>query len=338
MVMVNSSEAVSTATLKPFKTRRAKALLVVLELFFILLNIVFFVGIGKKWLFTQTNLTSSMNFAAVKDSTSNENQINNVNVLVFGVDSVEGTHRSDTLFVLGLNPAKGRISMISIPRDTRVLINGKSRKINEILPRYGEFALRNLIEDLMQIKISRYLKVDFQGFINIIDVIGGVDIDLDKSMHYDDNWGKLHIHFNKGMNHLDGRDALNYVRFRADASADLGRIKRQQKFIRELLKKAFQPGFVVKLPQVVKEAFSHVDTDFTIQEIFSVIGGFKDFKAKFRTSSLPGEARYIDKISYFLPYKDKAVELGAREFSDLAAIELVASFSSNIATGTKNEN
>ncbi len=336
--MANSSEAVPTATLKTFKSRRAKALLVLLEIFFILLNVVFFVGIGKKWLFTQTNLTSTMHFSNRAEPKENENQIGNVNILVFGVDSVEGTHRSDTLFVLGLNPSKGRISMLSVPRDTRVLINGKSRKINEILPRYGEFALRNLIEDLMQIKISRYIKVDFQGFINIIDVIGGVDINLDKSMNYDDNWGKLHIHFKKGPNHLDGRDALNYVRFRADANADLGRIKRQQKFIREVLRKAFQPSFVVKLPQVIKEAFTHVDTDLTIQEIFSLIYGFKDFKAKFRTSSLPGEARYIDKISYFLPYKDKAVELGAREFSDLAAIELVASFSSNIASGTINEN
>lgn len=265
-------------------------------------------------------------------------KIGNINLLVLGVDSVEGTHRADTIFVLGVNPGKERISMLSIPRDTRVLINGRARKINEILPRYGEAVLRSLIEDLMQIQLSRFVKVDFQGFINIIDILGGLEIDIDKPMHYDDNWGKLHIHFDKGLQTLDGQQALNYVRFRADAAADLGRIKRQQKFIRVLVEKVMTPATFVKLPQIAAQAFEHIQTDFSLQEIFALFRGFKSYKASFRTSSLPGEARYVDKISYFLPYRDRAIELGNSQFSDLAALELVASFSPKLTPAGRDEN
>jgi len=151
-------------------------------------------------------------------------------------------------------------------------------------------------------------------------------------MNYDDNWGKVHIHFNAGKNHLDGRQALNYVRFRADAAADLGRIKRQQKFIKILLEKVMTPGIVVKLPQIVSQVFKHIQTDFSLAEIIALIKAFEGMKVEFRNNSLPGEARYVDKISFFMPYQDEAAAIGSAQFSDLAAIELVASFSSTQQT------
>ncbi|GAB4272279.1 MAG: hypothetical protein Kow0029_10790 [Candidatus Rifleibacteriota bacterium] len=307
---------------------------------FAVITVCFFFGIADRWFLTGGRSGPvAFNFSQLEAKDGSRAKLGNINILVMGVDSVEGTHRADTIFVLGVNPSKSRISMVSIPRDTRVIINGKARKINEILPRYGEMVLRSLIEDLMQIQISRYVKVDFQGFINIIDIMGGIEIDIEKNMDYDDNWGKLHIHFAKGLNKLDGKQSLNYVRFRADANADLGRIKRQQKFIKILLEKAMTPGVFVKLPQIVSEAFKHVETDFTIQEIFAILQGFSDSKVEFKTASLPGEARYIDKISYFLPYKDKSIEMGTTQFSDLAAIELVASYTPRVmATETINEN
>ena len=314
---------------KSVNSRAGSAAWVLIEIFFIVLSLSFFLGIAQKWLFVKVPVSENTVWSKDSLKKTDSGQIGNINVLVMGVDSVEGTHRADTIFVLGINPSKSKVTMLSIPRDTRVLISGRARKINEVLPRYGEPALRALIEDLMQVKISRFVKVDFQGFINIIDALGGVEINIAKSMHYDDNWGKLHIHFNKGLNKLSGKQSLNYVRFRADANADLGRIKRQQKFIKVLVQKMATPGFVVKLPTILKEAIKHVNTDFSLSEIFSIIYGFKDFKVKMKTASLPGEARYINRISYFLPYKDKSLELGARDFSDLAALELVASFSSN---------
>lgn len=306
------------------------------ELFFALVVFAFFAGIMNKWLLTGISAPSGANWTGM-NSENGISRIGNINVLVLGVDSVDGTHRADTIFVLGINPAKAKVSMLSIPRDTRVVIGGHSRKINEILPRYGQAALRSLIEDLLNVQISRCVEISFQSFINIIDILGGIDIDVEKPMHYDDNWGKVHIHFDAGMNHLDGRQALNYVRFRADASADLGRIKRQQRFMKVLLEKVITPNFVVKLPQIIGQAYEHIGTDFSIAELFTLVKGFDNYQVKFRNASLPGEARYIDKISYFIPYQDKAIEIGNSHFSDLAAVELVASFSSITASDTINE-
>lgn len=303
------------------------------ELVLLVLALTFFAGVINKWFFSGITAPIGSNWSESSIESGDQARIGNVNVLVLGVDSVDGTHRADTIFILGINPVKSRVSMLSVPRDTRVLISGKARKINEILPRYGQAALRSLLEDLLHIQISRFVEVSFQGFVNIVDILGGIDIDIEKAMNYDDNWGKVHIHFNAGMNHLDGRQALNYVRFRADAAADLGRIKRQQKFMRVLLEKVMTPGFFVKLPKIVSEAFEHIHTDFTLAEIFTLAKGFESFKIQFRNTSLPGEARYVDKISYFMPYQEEALAVGSSHFSDLAAVELVASFSST-ATDT----
>ncbi|HAE37147.1 MAG TPA: hypothetical protein DCG57_00735, partial [Candidatus Riflebacteria bacterium] len=277
------------------------------EFAFVIIALVFFAGAISKWLFSSISAPAGANWTETTSEEGGYVRIGNINVLVLGVDSVDGTHRADTIFVLGINPAKARVSMLSVPRDTRVLISGRARKINEILPRYGQSVLRSLLEDLLNIQISRYVEVDFQGFINVIDEMGGIDIDIEKPMHYDDNWGKVHIHFDPGMNHLDGRQALNFVRFRADAAADLGRIKRQQQFIKVLLQKVMQPGFVVKLPQVISQAYQHVKTDFSLAELFTLVKGFASYQVKFMNTSLPGEARYVDKISYFLPYRDKSM-------------------------------
>jgi len=306
--------------------RRSGGLL--FEIAFLTVVLIFFAGIMHKWFFGVAAAPLGANWTEGTIETGGEAHIGNINVLVLGVDSVDGTHRADTIFVLGINPTKNRVSMLSIPRDTRVLINGRARKINEILPRYGVEVLSTLIEDLLHIQISRYVEVSFQSFVNVIDILGGIEIDIEKAMHYDDNWGKVHIHFNAGKNHLDGRQALNYVRFRADAAADLGRIKRQQKFIKVLLEKMMTPGIVVKLPQIVSQVFKHIQTDFSLAEIIALIKAFSGTKVEFRNNSLPGEARYVDKISYFMPYQEEAAAIGGAQFSDLAAIELVASFSS----------
>ncbi|MGM0599587.1 MAG: LCP family protein [Candidatus Rifleibacteriota bacterium] len=318
------------------KTNMSKGQLVI-ELIFIVATIFLFLGIANNWLLRKA-VPPGVSITRYTGEDGKQRRIGNVNILVLGVDSVEGTHRSDTIFVLGVNSAKSRISMLSIPRDTRVLINGKARKINEILPRYGQEVLISLIEDLMQIKINRHVMVDYQGFINIIDLIGGVELNIEKPMHYDDNWGNLHIHFEPGINKLDGRDALNYVRYREEIQADLGRIKRQQKFIKTVVKKFSQPSVFIKLPTIVNEIFAHIETDFSLRELVSIASSFSSFNIKFENTSLPGEPRYIDKISYFLPYRDKSIEIGNSHFADLAAFELVASFSSELASGTSNEN
>ncbi len=278
--------------------------------------------IVQKWFSSQEAKIYGMNQVHASLESGEKTTIGNINVLVMGIDSVEGTHRSDTIFVLGVNPSKAKITMLSIPRDTRVIIENKARKINEVLPRYGEPTLRMILEDLLKIKISRKVEVGFESFIEVVDAIGGVDINIEKAMNYDDNWGNLHIHFKPGMNHLDGQDALRYVRFRKDAMADLGRIKRQQDFVKAIVKKIMSPTSIVKLPNIIEKAFKHIKTDFTIQEVLTLAKGFNTTDVKIRTMSLPGVAEYVDKISYFMPYSEEAISIGNNYFSDLAIFEI----------------
>ncbi len=294
------------------------------EVVFFLLVVTFFLGLARKW----TLVTPPDDWVMTESGGAlvEGQKAGRVNILVMGIDAVEGTHRTDTLFLLGISPAERKIAILSIPRDTRVVVNGVGRKINEVMARFGEYVLRSMIENLMEIRINRSVKVDFQGFINLIDLMGGIDIEIEHPMHYDDHWGKLHIHFEKGPAHLDGKKALEYVRFRGDASADLGRIKRQQKFLSLVLAKMQTPAMLMRLPALLAEGLKHVETDLSLAELLELAAAMRGGPIDVQTMSLPGEARYVDKISFILPYKDEAVKLGAKHFANLMVMELDASF------------
>lgn len=309
------------------KKNRQRFFLAFWELTFIVIAIYFFGNILNRWFFE----TASASFVSDWPDTSEEKientQIGNVNMLVVGVDSVEGTHRSDTIFLLSINPSKSTVTMLSIPRDTRVLIDGKGRKINEILPRFGANYLKNLLEQLFKITINRYVEVGYTGFVSVVDIMDGIDINVEKAMNYDDNAGNLHIHFKPGLVHLDGRRALEYVRFRADAQADLGRIKRQQQFVKAVINKMFTAKNFIKLPTMASKVLKAIKTDLTVAEGITIAKSFTTYNINFKHMSLPGEARYIDKISFFVPYQDRSLEIGASYFSDLTALELDKNYS-----------
>ncbi|NLI78121.1 MAG: LCP family protein [Candidatus Riflebacteria bacterium] len=292
---------------------------------FLGLLVVFFGALAKKW--ALVSAPRDWVLTETGSSGSEPGRGGRMNFLVMGIDSVEGTHRTDTMFLLGVDPAGKKVAIMSIPRDTRVVINGTGRKINEVMARYGEYVLRSMIENLMEIRINRAVKIDFQGFVRVIDLMGGVDVDIEHPMHYDDNWGKLHIHFDKGPAHLDGQKALEYVRFRGDPSADLGRIKRQQRFLAAVVNKLQTPAMVVRLPGIIAEALGHVETDLSLAEALDLGKALHGGGISLQTMSLPGEARYVDKISFFLPYKDEALRIGAKHYSNLLVMELDAAFS-----------
>lgn len=298
----------------------------------------FIFAMAQKWLASQQTIIEGTSQGVVSLESGEKNTIGNINILMMGIDSVEGTHRSDTIFVLGVNPSKKKVTMLSIPRDTRVLVENKARKINEILPRYGESTLRSVIEDLLKIKINKKAEVGFESFISVIDTIGGVDINIEKAMNYDDNHGNLHIHFKPGMNHLDGQQALNYVRFRKDAMADLGRIKRQQYFVKAVITKMINPATIVRLPSIIENIFQYMDTDFTVSELLTICSAFEDFDIKLKSLSLPGEARYIDKISFFIPYQEEAIAIGDSYFTDMAVFELEKNFEPGKIISKKTSN
>ena len=156
-------------------------------------------------------------------------------VMIMGVDKRnDDVGRSDTLMVATLDPDKNQAALLSIPRDTRVKIKGHGYdKINAAYA-YGDRKLsQQTVESLLGIKIDHYIVIDVHGFTKIIDALGGIDIDVEKRMYYEDPWdddGGLYIDLQPGMQHMDGKTAVTYVRYR-DEEGDIGRIRRQQKIL-----------------------------------------------------------------------------------------------------------
>jgi len=156
--------------------------------------------------------------------------------LVLGRDEdLDNTFRTDVIILAGLN--KGKILLLSIPRDLIVNLDGKERKINSVYELYGIESLINEIENLTKISIQDYIIFDYSIFKEIGNLLGPIDIYLEKDMRYQDYHQNLYIDFKKGNNQLTGEELLAYVRYRDD-SGDIGRIDRQKKAIFALMEEA----------------------------------------------------------------------------------------------------
>ncbi len=233
-----------------------------------------------------------------------------INILFLGVDSVDHSSRSDTIIVVGISPDK-KVALLSIPRDTRVNVPGKGyTKINHAYAYGGIELLKKTIEDFMGIDINYYVKTDYQGFEKVIDKIGGIEINVEKRMYYVDKAGHLYIDLKPGKQVLDGKKAIQYVRFRHDKLGDIGRIKRQQKFLNALAQKLMKSGNILKNPSIIKDIFDALDTNLGLKEalpIVNMLNGIKREDIKFLM--LPGKPKYIKGISYWIADMEKTKEI-----------------------------
>lgn len=198
---------------------------------------------------------------AAKDAKKN---LDSFTILLLGVDSREGERgaRSDTVILATVNPHLEEVMLLSLPRDTYVNIpKYGNTKLNHAMA-YGDVPLvKETIENFLSIKIDHYMTIDFEGFREAIDVLGGINIDVPKNMRYYDPTDGTNINLKKGYQLLDGKNALDYVRFRADAEADYGRMRRQQEFIRAIAEKATEFTSVTRVIPFIEKVTSGVKTD-----------------------------------------------------------------------------
>ncbi len=171
--------------------------------------------------------------------------------------------RSDMLMMAHLDFAKNTISLLSIPRDTRVFVPGRgATKINAAHQVGGPALSEKVVQDTFGISSGKYLALDFEGFEQAIDKLGGVDLVVDKKMDYDDNWGHLHIHLKPGLQHLNGPQAMGFVRFR-HSDSDLVRTRRQQTLIAALKTKLRSPEALAQIGPMLEAIDTHIDSDLT---------------------------------------------------------------------------
>lgn len=184
-----------------------------------------------------------------------------LNVLVLGVDTRPGAGgeymgtRSDTMIVVQVTPGTGKVEILSIPRDLLVeLWPGMHDRINTAYAYGGIDLSRAAVENLTGIPIDHYAVVDFKGFEEVIDTMGGVQVDVE-----DEVPPKYGIQ--DGPQTLNGRQALFYARYRGTAGGDLDRIRHQQRLIGALREQALSWNTFTKLPPIVGTLMRNVDTD-----------------------------------------------------------------------------
>ena len=227
-------------------------------------------------------------------------------IMIMGVDErADDVGRSDTLMIATIDPRLDQAALLSIPRDTRVKIKGHGYdKINAAYAYGGEKLTQSTVEDFLGVNMDHYIIVNVKAFQRIIDALGGVDIDVEKRMYYEDPWdddGGLLIDLRPGLQHMDGKTAVTYVRYR-DEEGDIGRIKRQQAFMKACMEKATSPAIITKLPSVISEVFDSVKTDLSLRQLLEFAGSLNKAKGNgLKTEMVPGRPMYIEGISYWIP-------------------------------------
>ncbi|MBU2702512.1 LCP family protein required for cell wall assembly [Sporomusaceae bacterium BoRhaA] len=241
-------------------------------------------------------------FSKAKPATS-EGSGQKVNILVLGVDERDDdVGRSDTTLLLTVDSKEKQASLLSIPRDSRVKIPGHGYdKINAAYAYGGHRLSEQTVADFVGVPVDYYLLINFAAFDKIVDAIGGVDINVEKRMHYEDPYDKLVIDLKPGMQHLDGKTAIQYVRYR-DEEGDIGRVGRQQKFMKAILDQVTSPMVIPRIPGIIAEVASAVKTDLTIGDMMNLAKILNEVhKQGLHTEMVSGKPAYIQDISYWLP-------------------------------------
>jgi len=242
-----------------------------------------------------------------------------ITFLLLGIDSQDVSkakgQRTDTMMLCRYDDTTGKISILSIPRDTLATIRGRKNKekINHAHAYGGPELSVKAVKDLLGIELDYYVRVDYKIVSEVVDLIGGVEVDVPMDMKYSDPTADppLYIDLKKGKQVLDGDKALQFLRFRKGyANQDLGRIEAQQQFMSSAIKKALNPVNILKLPKFVNTYVKNVDTNIPLDTIAKFALKAKNVDTEnIQMSILPGESKYIGGVSYYVHDKEKTQEI-----------------------------
>lgn len=229
-----------------------------------------------------------------------------------GLDEVV-PERADTILLASVNIKNKHCNIISIPRDTYLQISkNKFDKIAHTYRKNNINFLKNSLENLLGVKIDNYIIIKAMGSKKIIDAIGGVELMVEKRMKYTDKKQNLYIDLHPGKQVLNGERSLQYLKFRSDKLGDVGRIKRQQKFMKAVFDKTIDIKNIPKIPQLIRVSLENTKTDLHFsQAICLSILGFYIYPKNLNWEVLPGEPHFYNNINYWRPLtlKEKSIIL-----------------------------
>ncbi len=252
--------------------------------------------------------------------------------LLVGTDKDDGN--TDTIMVVNYNTVKQTVNVMSIPRDTMINESWDIKKINSVYSRTGNSinALSNRVKKLIGFKPDFYVKVELSMFVELVDLVDGVDFYVPCDMNYDDDWQDLHIHLKEGQQTLDGDKAMQLVRFRGYSNGDIGRVQVQQDFIKALIKECLSIKHWGKIKAYIDLALDNVQTDLDFGSVVwfaANVMGLNDAPMlsmdDVYTCTLPGNyfdgawcrtfPNAKDKQSYVTIYPNKVVSLVNERFN-----------------------
>ncbi len=224
--------------------------------------------------------------------------------------------RTDTLFMLTMDLNTKKVTMLSIPRDTYAHIVGTKNdwhfKINSAYETGGPDRTVATVNEFLGTSATHYLVLNIDATKKMVDALGGVDVDVEHSMHYHDHWGHLFVDLEPGFQHLNGDQAVGFARYRhpdagkkpSPEDGDDRRIYRQHVLLRAMVAKAKSFANVTQAPKLVDVALSSVRTDLTRQQLFDLAAIFKGVQQDdIRTASLPGEDYRDEKGAWLVRVK-----------------------------------
>jgi LCP family protein required for cell wall assembly len=220
-----------------------------------------------------------------------------LNILLLGIDSPKNTGRTDTIMLLSLGQEAGDVAIVSIPRDTRVNIPGHGlEKINHAHVYGGPELTMQVVESFFDLPVHYFACVNFRGFITLVDILGGVEMNVPPAMAAEKERG-----FTKsGPQVLDGKQALEYVRFRHDSEGDLGRVRRQQELVLTLAKKTMQLSSIPKIPAILDTVGRNFSTDIPLTTMTILANKMLHVDLdQIKRGVIPGEGVRIDGLWYY---------------------------------------
>ncbi|HFK1545782.1 MULTISPECIES: LytR family transcriptional regulator [Bacillus cereus group] len=221
-----------------------------------------------------------------------------ISILLMGVDQEDnGTGRSDSLMLFTLNPKTKSMKITSIPRDsyTEIVGKGKKDKINHAYAFGGIDMSVKTVENFLNVPVDHYIEVNMAGFRDIVDAVGGVDVNNDLEFTSRDQ------HFAKGNIHLNGETALKYTRMRyEDPRGDFGRQMRQRQVIQAVIKKGASVSSLASYGDVLKAIEKNVKTSLTQDQMFDIQKNYKDCMENSEEIQIPGDGhKAADGIWYY---------------------------------------
>lgn len=299
------------------KRRRRRIISAIMS--FIFVFSVFFVvvkaGVENFYISRENGNSSFKNEISVENSIeiSGRNRKSNYYTVLVAVTD-EDDIRTDSLIVACFDKENSEINLLNIPRDTYSNATTQNKKITSAYVNKIEHTL-DVVADTVGFRPDNYVVLNLQGLEKIIDITGGVLVDVPFNMRYDDPDQDLHINIKQGSQVLDGKNSVHYLRWRKNndgktmyPDGDLGRIRATQEFISLVKDQFFSFSTIFKIPQITNTVFNNIDTDLKFNDIVWLATNTLNID-DINSYTLPGESEYYKGISYYMPNEQEILTL-----------------------------